>query len=346
MDETSSSPAGSSRPAVLLKALRDWAGTDGSVWAYILKTLCAAFLTLWLALRLELPQPGTAVITVFIVMQPQSGQVFAKGFYRIVGSLVGLSVMLVLIALFAQERVLFLLSASLWIGLCTAGAARYRDFRAYACMLAGYTATLIGLPAAVHPETAFMQAAWRILEIGLGILCASSVSALILPQSASAALRGALDARFGRFAAFVLDHLEGGKHDGFGKEKLHFAAQAVGLEALRSATLFEDPGMRQRGARLARLNNEFMSLTTHYHALRQSLERLRADGATEVLARLVPQLDLLREILRPYRDKSLQIEQAAQLSTHGARPLHHNHFKVELLPQTIVRALEMAGDVA
>lgn len=39
-------------------------------------------------------------------------------------------------------------------------------------------------------------------------------------------------------------------------------------------------------------------------------------------------------------------EQAAELSTRGARPLHHNHFKVELLPQTIVRALEMAGDVA
>lgn len=39
-------------------------------------------------------------------------------------------------------------------------------------------------------------------------------------------------------------------------------------------------------------------------------------------------------------------EEAAALSTQGARPLHHNHFKVELLPRTIVRALEMAGEVA
>lgn len=39
-------------------------------------------------------------------------------------------------------------------------------------------------------------------------------------------------------------------------------------------------------------------------------------------------------------------ERAAQLATQGARPLHHNHFKVELLPRTIVRALEMAGEVA
>jgi xanthine dehydrogenase YagS FAD-binding subunit len=39
-------------------------------------------------------------------------------------------------------------------------------------------------------------------------------------------------------------------------------------------------------------------------------------------------------------------EEAAQLATQGARPLHHNQFKVELLPRTIVLALEMAGEVA
>lgn len=39
-------------------------------------------------------------------------------------------------------------------------------------------------------------------------------------------------------------------------------------------------------------------------------------------------------------------EEAARLATQGATPLQHNHFKVELLPRTIVRALEMTGDVA
>jgi xanthine dehydrogenase YagS FAD-binding subunit len=39
-------------------------------------------------------------------------------------------------------------------------------------------------------------------------------------------------------------------------------------------------------------------------------------------------------------------EEAAQLATQGARPLHHNQFKVELLPRTIALALEMAGEVA
>ena len=39
-------------------------------------------------------------------------------------------------------------------------------------------------------------------------------------------------------------------------------------------------------------------------------------------------------------------EQAARLSTADARPLSGNHFKVKLLPRTIVRALELAGEVA
>jgi xanthine dehydrogenase YagS FAD-binding subunit len=39
-------------------------------------------------------------------------------------------------------------------------------------------------------------------------------------------------------------------------------------------------------------------------------------------------------------------QEAAQSATEGVRPLHHNAFKVALLPRTIVRALEMAGEVA
>jgi xanthine dehydrogenase YagS FAD-binding subunit len=39
-------------------------------------------------------------------------------------------------------------------------------------------------------------------------------------------------------------------------------------------------------------------------------------------------------------------EAAAALATRGARPLHHNHFKMTLLPRTVVRALEMAGELA
>ena len=39
-------------------------------------------------------------------------------------------------------------------------------------------------------------------------------------------------------------------------------------------------------------------------------------------------------------------ERAAGAAAAGARPLSHNHYKIDLLPRTIVRALEMAGGVA
>ncbi|AUX75850.1 FAD binding domain-containing protein [Sinorhizobium fredii] len=39
-------------------------------------------------------------------------------------------------------------------------------------------------------------------------------------------------------------------------------------------------------------------------------------------------------------------EAAAQLAVREARPLRDNHYKMELLPRTIVRALELAGEVA
>jgi len=307
----------------LRRALLEWGRSDGVTWVYIAKVLLAALLTLWLAMRLELPQPSTATITVFIVMQPQSGQVFAKSFYRILGSLVGLSVMVALIAIFAQQRELFLLVSALWIGLCTVGAARYRDFRSYACVLAGYTATLIGLPATLHPEAAFMSAIWRVLEISLGILCSMVVSATLFPQTSTTAMRSALYQRFGAFAGFVLDNLGGGDRGQFEAANVAFASQAVGLEALRSVTRFEDPHMRLRSGRLSRLNNEFMVLTTRYHALHQLLSRLRAQEADAVLRALQPCLDELAQVLAPWRGQSVTDRDAerlaAQLESHRTR---------------------------
>ena len=74
------------------------------------------------------------MLTVFIVAQPQqSGQGLAKSFYRIIGTVIGAAVALFLVALCAQERVLFLGGLALWIGLCTFGSQYTRNWAAYAC---------------------------------------------------------------------------------------------------------------------------------------------------------------------------------------------------------------------
>ncbi|MBP5958192.1 FUSC family protein [Pseudomonas anatoliensis] len=294
----------------------DWARSDGVTWVYIFKVLLAAFLTLWLAMRLELPQPRTAMITVFIVMQPQSGQVFAKSFYRFLGTLAGSAMMVTLIALFAQNTELFLGSLVIWVGICSAGAARCRNFRAYGFVLAGYTAAMVGLPALAHPDGAFMAAVWRVLEISLGILCATVISAAILPQTASAAMRNALYQRFGVFALFVTDGLRGrSKTESFEATNVRFIAEAVGLEGLRSVTVFEDPHMRRRNGRLSRLNSEFMGITTRFNALHQLLERLRGNGEEHVVAAIRPGLQDLAEVLDSFSGRALTSPDAARLAT-------------------------------
>ncbi|HEY1611536.1 MAG TPA: FUSC family protein, partial [Paraburkholderia sp.] len=85
-------------------ALADWARTDGLTWIYLLKAVGAGLLALGIAMKLDLPQPRTAMTTVFIVMQRQSGMVFAKSTWRICGTLVGLVVMLALIGFPAAQH--------------------------------------------------------------------------------------------------------------------------------------------------------------------------------------------------------------------------------------------------
>ncbi|SFW53672.1 FUSC family protein [Pseudomonas sp. NFACC10-1] len=298
------------------RELHSWARSDGVTWVYIFKVLLAAFLTYWLALRLELPQPHTAMITVFIVMQPQSGQVFAKSFYRLLGTLAGSAMMVLLMALFAQNPLPFLGSLALWVGLCSAGAARYRNFRAYGFVLAGYTAAMVGLPALAHPEGSFMSAVWRVLEITLGILCSTAISAAVLPQSSSAAMRNALYLRFGGFARFVVNGLRGDiSRAEFETGNVRFVAEAIGLEGLRSVTVFEDPHMRRRNGRLNRLNSEFMAVTTRFNALHQLLERLRLEQAEQVLKHIDPGLENLAALLDGFADRALTNDDAALLVT-------------------------------
>ena len=293
----------------------EWARSDGVTWIYIFKVLLAAFTTLWLAMRLELPQPRTAMITVFIVMQLQSGHVFAKSFYRLVGTVAGSAVTVLLIALFAQNTELFLPSLALWVGLCSAGAMRCRNFRAYGFVLAGYTAAMVGLPALSQPDSAFMAAVWRVLEIALGILVSTAVSAAVLPQSASASMRNALYQRFGFFAGFVAQGLRGETPaEQFESGNVRFIAEAVGLESLRSVTAFEDPHMRRRNGRVSRLNSEFMAITTRFNALHQLLGRIRQQGHEPVISAIEPGLQALASVLDGFAGHALTDADAARLA--------------------------------
>ncbi|SAK65151.1 fusaric acid resistance protein [Caballeronia fortuita] len=307
----------------LKDALLDWARTDGLAWVYIFKAVLAALLSLWIAMRLDMAQPRTAMTTVFVVMQPQSGMVLAKSFYRFCGTMVGLVVMMIFIGLFAQQPVLFLSATALWVGLCTAGAARNRNFRSYGFVLAGYTAALIGIPAAQHPEAAYLSALTRVGEVTLGIVCSGAVSALVFPQHAGEQVRTTVRRRFTQFVDYVCRALSGNMERAqIERTNLAFVSDIVGFEAARSVAVFENPESRRRGGRLARLNSEFMSASTRFHALHQLMNRLRGNASAATIDALEPFFREVPPLLavsgEPVRNAADAAHAAAQLRDYKA----------------------------
>ncbi|RQT19103.1 FUSC family protein [Burkholderia contaminans] len=303
-------------------AALDWAGTSGVTWLYIFKTILAALLALGVAMKLELPMPRTAMTTVFVLMQPQSGMVLAKSLYRICGTIVGLLAMLVLISLFGQTPELFLGATALWIGICTAGAARNRNFRTYGFVLAGYTAALIGIPSWQHPDAAFLSAMTRVTEVTIGILSSGAVSALVFPQHVSAQISRVNRARFTAFADDVLSILSGRIDRSFLEAlSVRIVDETVNSEAARSAAVFEGPDTRLRNGRLTRLNAERMAASTRLHALSQLIARLRAARTDIVLAEIEALMAGIAAPLRLERQDATHADDIDALATSLAATL-------------------------
>ncbi|AJK49279.1 FUSC family protein [Burkholderia plantarii] len=303
------------------RALRDWAGSDALVWVHLAKTVGAALLAMGIAMRLELSQPRIAMTTVFVLMQPMSGMVFAKSFYRVIGTAVGLVAALALGGLFAQQPALYMAGITLWIGACIAAAVRNRHFRWYGYVLAGYTAALIGIPAVETPNALFISALTRAAEVGVGIVCSAAVSALVLPLSSSRTLMRSLQARHLRFCAFAVAALDGRLARGeFERRFADFIDDIVGFDAIRAYASFEDPRIRARSRRLARLNDEFVSASTRLHALRQLHKRLVHRRAAAVLAALAPLFGSLAATLGRLHDGTDQDAATPSTRRHAGGP--------------------------
>lgn len=256
-------------------------------WIFVAKAAFAVLLTGWLAMRFDLEQPGTAMLTAAIVIHPQSGMVLAKSFYRALGTLAGSLAALALFAAFPQQRVLFMASLALWIGLCVGGASLYRNFKSYGFVLAGYTAAIVALPAVNQPQNVFDGAVMRVSEVMLGILVAGVVSDVLLPQRLGDVLREGIRTQFAHFIAFVRSSLTGAlPRAELEKAHLRFVREVVQIENQRSSVVFEDAGVRVRSPRLRLFNHAFMAVSTSYQSLHHLLNRLQGEAQAPVRERL------------------------------------------------------------
>ncbi|MDR2875383.1 MAG: FUSC family protein [Methylobacillus sp.] len=270
----------------LLAAGRDWLHADAPVIAHVLKVLFACLLAAWVSLMLELDQPRTAMMTVTIVLMPRSGMVFAKSYYRLLGTLVGVFVSFVFVGLFAQERILFLVCMAIWIGICTAGSMIYRNFQSYAFVLAGYTLCIVGLPATVNPAHAFDIGVSRVTEIMIGLVCAALVSDLILPQRMWDTILDSVRRCYGDFSDMLrLTRLDSGGET-FQPAFMRFIGDVFSLESYRESAMLENDDSRAYRLILGRLNAEFIEVSTSFHAFERLMRRQQKNNRPEVVAAL------------------------------------------------------------
>jgi len=277
------------------RTFAEWRTQDAPVLIYMVKAAMAGLLALSVSMILNLPDPRTAIFTSFIVMQPQSGLVFSKSYYRILGTVAGVVVSLALMGMFAQEREWFIALFALWIAITTAAGLKYRNFQSYGFVLAGYTVCIVALPVIEMPLQVFEIATSRFSEVLVGIMCATLISDLIFPRHLSDSLLAAERERFGG----VLKSLSNPNALYCGEAATgRFASGVVGLNATQVNTAFEGKNDRRMRQLYQHLNMSYMNLSTTYHSLRTLLSRHSgSDAFAEGIGRVyVPVAAALAEL--------------------------------------------------
>jgi hypothetical protein len=149
--------------------------------AYGLRMWAAVVLALTISFWLELDNAYWAGTSAAITCQPVLGASLRKGWFRMIGTVVGAVAAVVLTACFPQNRAEFLLGLAMWGGVCAFAATILRNFASYGAALAGITAAIVasdqmGEVGGANGD-AFMLAITRATEICIGIVSAGIVLA-------------------------------------------------------------------------------------------------------------------------------------------------------------------------
>src|SRR5277367_4510484 len=100
-----------------------------------LRLAASVCLSLYIALWLQLDNPYWAAVSAAAVSQPSLGASLRKGWYRMIGTLVGAVFIVVLTACCVQNRGAFLIALALWGAVCTLAATVLHNFASYAAAL-------------------------------------------------------------------------------------------------------------------------------------------------------------------------------------------------------------------
>lgn len=310
---------------------QNWLIKDAPTLIYMAKATIAALLAMIVSMTLTLSDPRTAIFTTFIVMQPQSGLVFSKSYYRVLGTAAGVIISLLMIAAFAQEPAWFIAFFAIWIGITTAAGVKYRNFQSYGFVLAGYTLCIVALPVIEQPMEIFEIATSRFSEVMVGILCATVVSEVLFPRKLSDSLLTTERERFESvLASLGNENSLFGAQDTKDAEVVKFSSGVVGVHAIAVNSAFESATDKRNRLYLEQLNIEFMHLSTTFHSLKNIISDIELRASSEAVDSLkelyIPFAKVLQNV--SYRDEEgfrRMINQLKQLKESA-----HSHVPTDL----------------
>ncbi|MEE7459517.1 fusaric acid resistance protein [Methylorubrum populi] len=249
-------------------------------WAFSIKTFGAGMLALYLAFRIDLPKPYWALGTVYITSQALAGATRSKALYRVLGTLLGAVVTVVLVPNLANAPELLTVAIALWVAVCLYFSLLDRTPRSYLMMLGGYTAALIGFPSVGDPSAMFDTAVARAEEITLGILCAGLVNTIVLPRSVAPVIAGRLDAWLRDARGWVVDVLGRARTTEDSQAKrLRLASDAVAFDALATPLRYDMTGAERSVEAMATLRQHMLMFLPIASAIADRIGMLERTGA-------------------------------------------------------------------
>jgi uncharacterized membrane protein YccC len=285
-----------------------------------LRLWASVCLALYVAFWLELDTPSWAGATAAIVCQPHLGASLRKGWYRLIGTVVGAIAIVVMTGCFPQNRTAFLLVLALWGAGCALLANLLRNFASYSAALAGYTAAIIasdqlGAVGGLNGQ-AFMLAVNRASEICIGIVCAG----VILSGTDFGGARRRVAGLFadlsseiaGRFTATVAD--AGAEFEQTQTIRRELVRRVIALDPVIDEALGESTELRYHSPALQNALDGLVRTIAGWRTVAVVLARSRPDQARQEAG------VLLAEVPEPLRASPGETE-AARWIAHPARLL-------------------------
>jgi uncharacterized membrane protein YccC len=241
---------------------------------------------------------------------PQLGASLRKGWFRMIGTVIGAVVSVVLVACFPQDRVLFLGWMALWGSACAFAATVLRNFASYSAVMAGFTAAIIaadllGAVGGINANAAFLLAVTRASETCIGIVSAGIVLALSDFGGAPrrlAALFADLAARIS--AGFIGEMASAGLEAVDTRTvRREFARQVIALDPIIDEALGESSRLRYHSPVLQRAFDGLFAALVSWRAVANHLVQLPGDAARQdaaVILQSLPQ-ELLSDHGEPRR---------------------------------------------